>query len=681
MSSSHRLGSACCAIFAACSLSAAPREPEVTAAGMPAVGGGELSVHYSEERAACAQRYPKREAWFGDLHVHTSLSLDAYREGVRTSPEDAYAFARGAEIPFHDRTVRIDQPLDFAAVTDHSEFLGPLTRCLTPSDAEYDTPRCEKWRVGGGSAARVLETAFAAETEGSPVERATRALNTLLKSEDLRLDTELCGTDGQRCAAAMSSAWAKIQEAAEDAYDRSANCAFTSFVGYEYSGIRTGSNYHRNVLFRNARVPFQPISAIDAPQDRQLWEGLERSCIDAVPGCDYLAIPHNANLSNGKLLGPDTSPAGSIQDEQGLAQLRRRAEPVMEIFQHKGQSECINGISGIDAAPDPLCDFEQVRTVGGVTVVLDIELPTLDCGNGVGDGGMIDVGCISRNDYLRGALLTGLRDERRLGVNPLQLGVIASTDTHESTPGAVDEETWQGHVGRERAIENRLGDETGLPLRIRSNPGGLAGVWAVENSRDAIFDALRRREVFGTSGPRIRPRFFGGWTYAADVCDSGDLAERGYRGGVPMGGELSTPPASDAAPRFVAFAVRDPDGNLLQRLQIVKGWIDADGSARVLVTDVAGDANSGADVDLETGAPRGPGSTALCAVYEDRDFDPAEPAWYYLRVVENPSLRWSWAACIALPEAKRPPQCVNDMPKTIQERAWSSPIWYVPPNA
>ena len=232
---------------------------------------------------------------------------------------------------------------------------------------------------------------------------------------------------------------------------------------------------------------------------------------------------------------------------------------------------------------------------------------------------------------------------------------------------------WQG-----KNLHLRLLKKTGLPYRLDGNPGGLAGVWAEENSRDALFDAMKRRETFGTSGPRILPRFFASWSYELNMCEEADFIKRAYKEGVPMGADLTRPPVDDAKPRLVAAATRDPNGNLLQRLQIIKGWIDVGGNKRVEVIDVAGDANNGASVDLNSGETKGPGYNSLCTVYVDEEFRPEEPAYYYLRVVENPSLRWSWAQCIALSEEQQPAKCVNDAPKTIQERAWSSPIWYKP---
>jgi hypothetical protein len=448
----------------------------------------------------------------------------------------------------------------------------------------YFTEVCDIVRQGSGAAFQILEKAFEAESEGSRAERVTRALKTLLTSEDPEWNTKLCGEKGKSCEAAEQSGWHKILNAAERAYDRSAKCKFTTFIGYEYSGVKTGSNYHRNIIFRNANVPLSPVSYLDAPKDHVLWRTLDASCAGGISGCDYLAIPHNSNLSNGKLLTPDYASAENISAEKALAALRQKSEPLMEIFQHKGQSECINGGGDIDSALDELCEFEQVRKIGGSTTILEAELITEECNDSPGDGGMIDTGCVSRNDYLRGALLTGLDEQQRLGVNPLKLGVIASTDTHESTPGAVDEQTWQGHVGREASLSKRLQKKVGLPYRLDGNPGGLAGVWAVENSRDAIFDALKRRETFGTSGPRIQPRFFAGWSYELNMCEENDFLERAYEGGTPMGGDLANPPDADAKPIFAAAALRDPEGNLLQRLQLIKGWIDAKGGAHIEIT-------------------------------------------------------------------------------------------------
>ena len=246
-----------------------------------------------------------------------------------------------------------------------------------------------------------------------------------------------------------------------------------------------------------------------------------------------------------------------------------------------------------------------------------------------------------------------------------------------STAGAVDEGRWQGHIVAEMDISDRLTPLKGLPIGLVANPGGLAGIWAVENSRDALFESLKRREVFGTTGPRILPRFFGGWAYAEDVCQSPEIIETGYADGVPMGADFPAR-SSNNSPRFIALATRDPESSPLQRLQIIKGWIDAADKTHYKVFDVAGDDGSGGTINLETGVWSGRGRSSLCSVFEDPEFDANQPSYYYMRAVEVPSLRWSWRQCVELPPSDRPPECENDAPKVTQELAWTSPVWYLP---
>jgi hypothetical protein len=309
----------------------------------------------------------------------------------------------------------------------------------------------------------------------------------------------------------------------------------------------------------------------------------------------------------------------------------------------------------------------------------------------MGSGALAGFGCVSRSDYVRNVLVEGLRHDQRLGVNPFKLGIIAATDSHNATPGDVEEATYQGWRGSVDAtasqrLRARNGSFNAL-FNILSSPGGLAGVWSEENSRDSLFDALERREVFGTSGPRMRARFFGGWELPASVCESGapdtSWVAAAYEAGVPMGGDLPSRPRGAKAPTFVLEALRDPGiperpGGLLQRAQVIKGWVGDDGKLHEEVIDVAGGAN-GAGVDLDTCAVHGPGDDRLCATWTDPDFDPSKSAVYYARVLENPSCRWSQRQCIALPADERPPACLESpVPRTIQERLWTSPIWYEP---
>lgn len=629
-----------------------------SSAAMPAGG----LVHYSEQRDPCAIRSPFRNAYFGDLHVHTSYSYDARPLGVTTVPADAYRYARGEEIllPPHapggesSAARRIGPPLDFAAVTDHAEFFGELSLCADPASEAYASRSCEALRKGGPTAILVLVRGLSGDIPARSV--------------------EICGDDGSRCLEAARTYWERTREMAEAAYDRSSNCSFTSFVAYEHSGTPDSNAYHRNVIFRNNQVPALPISSFEAPADRELWEGLTRECLDGIAGCDVLAIPHSSNLSSGTLFASGLAGSDSGQSAAMLAQQRNELEPIMEIFQHKGSAECFNGLPGILGGPDELCDMEELRRYYRGRPAEDNPPPI--CGEGeTGVGGSLNAGCISSNDFFRSTLLTGLQIGRSLGANPYKFGVIGSTDTHLSTSGDVDESGWRGHTVSETDLAERLTPSPVHPIGLYTNPGGLAGVWAVENSRDALFDALKRREVFGTSGSRIKPRFFGGWDYAEGACATN--VESGYAGGVPMGGDLPAR-SSGAAPRFIVTAERDRRSSPLLRLQVIKGWVDDSERANYKVFDVAGNPDSSGQVDLESGAWSGPGHEALCAVFEDPQFDPAQPSYYYMRAVEAPSLRWSWRQCLELPLDQRPAECENTAPKVVQELAWSSPIWYLP---
>ena len=634
-----------------------------------------------EEREPCTRSDPLRIPLFGDLHVHTALSFDAVAARINTMPEDAYRFAKGEPIAFFPQddggnpasTYQLERPLDFLAVTDHAEFFGEIELCSNPAHDEYHGEFCTTYR----------EVEF----------RGTLMMATVLGQENPERIEMLCGTDGSQCRDKVSAGWQTTIDAAEAAYDRTSACSFTSFIGYEYTGSPGQSNYHRNVIFRGDNVAATPVSYVEAPYDSDLWRQLDAQCGD-FNGCDYLTIPHNTNLSNGKLLTPYARLDPTIENRSRYAETRLNREPLMEVFQHKGASECVNGLASVIGSEDELCNVEQVRIFGEVAEARDFHLDgaeiifhpvqvaeTIECDGSPGSLGMFAGGCISGNDFLRSALINGLAEEQEIGLNPIKMGVIASTDGHVGTPGSTAEDDWRGYVTGEMTSEDRLKPGT-LPSGIKGNPGGLAGVWAVENTRDAIFDAMERRETFGTSGTRIVPRFFAGWDYAGDSCDQADMASHGYASGVPMGSDLTAPPTDDARPRFILSAWRDPGvaEAPLQQLQLIKGWIDANGRHHTSVTSVAGSPENGAGVDFATGERFGEGHASLCTVYEDSEFDPALPAYYYLRVVENPSPRWSFFDCRELDESVRPDLCSDQARHIIQEMAWSSAVWYTPGN-
>jgi hypothetical protein len=629
-------------------------------------------------KGACDSFDALRQPFFGETHVHTDRSLDANMQGTRLTQNDAYAFARGATIgiqPYDEegnslRSLTIDAPLDFVMLSDHAESLGTIRTCEDPEQEGYDHEQCVLFREDPERAFILLNVGLGLpeHSTGYPA---------------------LCGDAGALCIEAGADVWAEVQQGAEAEYDRTASCEFTTFIGYEWTAGPNIKNLHRNVLFANDIVPDNVVSYFDEPYVEGLWRELHADCLDLDNGCDVLTIPHNSNLSGGRFF-EDVMEDGNPLDAAYVAE-RNAMEPLIEIYQHKGDSECLPG----DLIGDELCGFEKLpfNNLGGTTFeIFSTPVPT---------------------DFVRSALGEGMRFEAELGTNPFEYGIIAGTDTHVAAPGAVSEATFPGHGGAgqpNRTLPEAFTDQ------IYVGPGGLAGVWAEENSRPALFEAMRERETFGTSGPRIVPRFFGGWSYPADLCNSADFARVGYEQGVPMGGIL--PPRTDddaaVAPRFAVMAKQDSAGIALQRVQVVKGWLDGD-THRTKVYDVAGDPNNGASVDLATCETSETGAPELCAVWEDPGFDASQSAYYYVRVIENPTCRWTTRQCVdagydcdnpttamdeaccdptaglntafceaidctdpdALPEADAR-CCVPRVEPVIQERAWTSPIWYKP---
>ncbi|MBT5153507.1 MAG: DUF3604 domain-containing protein [Gammaproteobacteria bacterium] len=604
----------------------------------------------------CQDQSPNGIALFGDVHVHTKFSFDAAANSFGATPIDANAFARGEAIKFFPLSeagepvgaAQIDRPLDFLAVTDHGEFLGERSLCRTEGSPAYDTKFCTNTRIDERTGMRMFGSVITTQTPS-------------------RI-SDVCLDDGSRCLDYAKPPWQAMQAAANSA---NTPCEFTSFVAYEYTGTPGTSNYHRNVIFRDENVPELPVSYVEAPIDTALWAGLDDVCLKS-EGCDYLTIPHNTNLANGRM-APYKGLEDTIDAKRSYAETRLRREPIMEIFQHKGGSECINGLTTVLGAPDELCNVEAVRTFGeektvptqrvvdGALVTGTTTMVTNECQPGVnGSYGMIGAGCVDATDFQRSALLVGLKETRQIGLNPIKLGIIAATDTHSANPGGVLESNWQGAVSGESSPAKRL--EPGLLTSgIDGNPGGLAGVWATENTRDAIFEAMLRREVFGTSGPRIKVRLFAGWSFADNLCEQADMIDIAYRDGVPMGSDLPATAGSEQ-PTLLAWATQDPLGQSLKSLQLIKGWVDTDGQMRNEVITVA-EADDG----------RG----SFCRTFTDEDFDPTKPTYYYLRAVERQTPRWHTYDCEKIAADARPAVCTNGhYPEMTTEMAWSSPIWY-----
>ena len=609
----------------------------------------------TEKREACQNFASLRQPFFGDTHVHTSYSFDAASQSTRNTPRDAWRFAKGEALGIQPydangkplRTVKLDRPLDWTVVTDHAEFFGEVRICGGDGPGS-DSDICWAYNTipGMGLLLMGLRGSLAKDRWG------------------------FCGENDELCIGAAREAWQEVQAAANEAYDKSSTCSFTSFIGYEWTGsMGQGNNLHRNVVFRNDRVPGTATSSIDARSASRLWDSLEKECLNR-SGCDVLTIPHNSNLSAGLMFS-----SGQIEtlEDRNLpvtprdAQRRARFEPLVEIMQHKGDSECLLGGSTTDEA----CGFEKLpyNSFAGVSGLTPL-----------GDRSALDP---VPSDYVRDALKRGIAEQRKLGVNRFKYGIIASTDTHLGTPGLTAEKRHVGHGGA--GMSSATGVPVGLPDNIEFNPGGLAVVWAEENTRDSLFAAMQRKEVYGTSGTRPIVRFFGGWKFPKNLCAQDDFIEWGYATGVPMGGDLPSRIGSKG-PAFAVSALRDSaTGTMLQRIQIVKGWV-ANGKTHEKVFDVAG-GDTGASVDLTTCEALGAGARSLCEVWEDPEFNESQPAFYYARVLENPTCRWSQYLCVeagvdCMDRGTIQPGyehcCNTDYPKTLQERAWTSPIWHTP---
>ena len=577
---------------------------------------------------------PVRTAWFGDLHVHTALSVDAYITTTRTLPDDAYRYARGEPIDHvSGKKIQLSRPLDFMAVTDHSELIGMARGMADPENPLSKLPEAEG----------ITSTDY---------ELSQRTFKELVARHASGEDSALTKLIGSLLVKDTSkAAWQMEIDAAARHYQPG---SFTTFVAYEWTSMPDLANLHRNVVFSGAKVPELPFTSMDSARPEDLWTFLDEWRAES--GEDVLAIPHNGNASKGRMYPLVDSDGKPI--DAAYAERRTRNEPVSEIAQFKGTSEVHPTLS----PRDEFADFEIWNTVVGAPIAIPPD-----------EGG-----------YVRNAFLRGLKLEQEQGFNPYRFGVIGSTDSHNSSSAIEENNFTGGHGNADATPEKRLHNKESTLVLASTNfsAAGLAGVWAESNTRESIFAALRRRETFGTSGPRITVRFFAGSDYADDALTRSDALEQAYAGGVPMGGVLD---AGAASPEFLLWANMDPAGTKLQRVQIVKGWV-ADGAAQEAVYDVAcsdggvPDAatarcpDNGAGVNLaDCSVSATQGSASLSAAWRDPQFDPAQRAFYYVRVLENPSCRWSsWDAVRLgepLPEGVHP---------TIQERAWSSAIWVQP---
>ena len=620
----------------------------------------EIQDEMLERRPA---RAPDRLAFFGDLHVHTAYSFDAYAMGALASPYDAYRFAIGEAIRHPAGfDLQLEQPLDFYAVTDHAMFLGVA---VAGGDTTTEFSRNE--------AARPLNDLNAPDNMGffSLLDRIRVFADFIPSVVTAINDGDL---DRNDVLDITRSAWQDTIDAADRFNDPG---RFTTFVGYEFTSWSSDfGNLHRNIIFKGSdQLPAVPFSRLHSENPEDLWEWMDNL---RERGVESLAIPHNSNGSNGQMFKLVDWAGDPIDDE--YARRRSRTEPLVEITQIKGTSETHPLLS----TTDEWADFEimpyRVATM----------LPSEPAGS-----------------YVRDALRRGLGLERQGVSNPYDFGFIGSSDTHTGA-SENDESNFASKLGVLSATADLRGSVPFSPLlgaTLRAfapdavvqvsgrtyagsasstyGASGLAGVWAEENTREAIYEAFRRKETFATSGPRIRLRFFAGYDFEDAMLEAPGVVARAYAQGVPMGSNLMA--RSGSTPQFLLWAVADAVGAPLQRLQVVKGWIDLKGETFETVYDVACSGGAAVDhktlrcpdnharVDISNCSISGSGASQLQTLWRDPDFDPAERAFYYARVLENPTCRWStWDAL----RAGVPPR--TDLPSTLQERAWSSPIHYQP---
>jgi len=575
------------------------------------------------EPATTSAGKPKN-AYYGDLHLHTVQSFDAYTFGTRIGPEEAYRFAKGETIECLGEKVKRNFPLDFLAVTDHSENIGVLNELSDSTTALYKSELGQKFR------------------NENPTNKAF--VGDFFKKADF--NSVVPGFDNQGIS---RSAWQRQIDAANKSYEPG---KFTSFIAYEWTSAPERQNLHRNVIFKGSKVPSRPFSSIDSKDPKDLWKFLE---FQRKSGIEALAIPHNSNASNGLMF--DWNDLSGKPIDQAYAESKAVNEPITEISQNKGSSETHPELSPTDEfANFEIADFMSSRV----------------------DSTRKSAGCYVRDAYGRGLIL-----KEKTGVNPYKFGVVGATDLHSGL--AISEEGgYQGTVSRvnnapEKTFSNGKPESRGLFF----SSGNITGVWAEANTREAIYDAFRRKETFATSGTKLKFRFFGGWELTEDILKTQNW-DKAYEKGAPMGGDIPAKPATAKAPSFIVWALKDPNGANLDRAQIVKVWVK-DGKQYEKVFDVAlADGRKpdktgkvklvGNTVDLKTATYTNTiGDTELSTVWTDPQFDAKVPAVYYLRVIEIPTPRWSTYLSVS---HKLPISA--SVASTIQERGWTSPIWYTP---
>jgi hypothetical protein len=581
--------------------------------------------------------------FFGDTHFHTEVSFDAGLVGTTLDIHDAFRFARGEKVISNTgQPVQLIRPLDFLAITEHAEFNGLATGLRESNPLLLADP----W-------GREIYDLFNSGEEGR-----MKAFANIIEWGSIKLQNPFSGDELSR------SIWVDSVKIAEQYYEPG---RFTSLMGFEWTSSPGGNNLHRVVLFEDGAdktSQTMPFSLFDGGEPQDLWAYM--AVYEEKTGGRVFAVPHNGNLSNGRMF-TDKTDSGEPMD-QAYAEARARWEPLHEMTQIKGDEETHPLLS----PDDEFADFERwdVSNISGSAAKEDWML---------------------QYEHARSALKLGLELEQKLGVNPYKFGMIGAIDAHTALPTSREENYFGKYAHTEPSPDRHNRDVIPAEdpaLRIltsQESASGLMAVWARENTREELFSAMKRKEVYGTTGTRIRVRVFGGWDFVAEDITTGDFAAKGYRHGVPMGGDLFQAPAGKE-PSFLIRALRDPDGANLDRVQIIKGWLDAKGETHERIYDVAvSDGRAvGADgrckepvgntVDIPTATFTNTiGDPLLAAHWTDPDFNPKEPAFYYVRVLEIPTPRWTTydAAFFGIP-------LPDTVPATIQDRAYTSPIWYAP---
>jgi hypothetical protein len=580
------------------------------------------------------------QVFYGDTHLHTSYSPDAFFFGnTSADPDTAYRYAKGLPVvhPYHKARIQIHTPLDFVVVADHAEMMGVPFKIMR-GDADV---------AKTASGKRLAKMMNSGKGQEAFVEFLGR-INSGQPYDDLNTD------------AIRRSVWEETVNITERHNEPG---LFTSFIGWEWTSTPGGKNLHRIVFMPEGgetATKYMPYSSFDSPKPEDLWNWLEKT--SAETGASFVAIPHNSNVSGGLMFNDVDSEGRPITAE--YARTRMKWEPVIEVTQIKGDSETDPSLS----PNDEFADFEPFYHA------LDSE----DLASGAKPA-------LTPGDFARSGLRRGLEIEGKVGANPYKFGMVGSTDSHTGMSSS-EEDNFHGKTAYDSIPENRFNSFLGVDgFGSDMSASGLAAAWSAANNRQALADSFRRKEVYATTGTRVRVRFFGGWDFSDSDAGQSNIAEIGYEKGIPMGGDLASAPEGKA-PAFLVYAIKDPRGANLDRVQIVKGWLNEDGTSAEQVYDVvwSDDREAGEDgslppvgntVDLKTGRYTNDiGDAQLSVVWRDPDFDPAQRAFYYVRVLEIPTPRHTLYDAIALgmdPEE-------TGHPATIQERAYSSPIWYTP---